>query len=189
MPLFNPVFLYTVSHPFILVFTWLNFQLFLMFVNSEMIITESESIACIEFWLRAFHPKENLKYHGNFCHHEWSLWRHQLWGKQTVLLAPFMEPLTPGRVHMRAQCHSRGKWDQVSTWPMTYWSRVCITSPLKFQFSKHFKQLLLQPLRCWNSASSICKTNRAQQPPRSICFPLAGTYTDSVLPVWRISLY
>lgn len=33
-----------------------------MFVNSEMIVTETKSIAHIELWLSAFHPEENLKY-------------------------------------------------------------------------------------------------------------------------------
>lgn len=68
MPVFNPVFLYSVSHPFILVFVsiWLNFlNFFLMFVNSERIVTET---AHIELWVSAFHPKENMEYHGNFYH-------------------------------------------------------------------------------------------------------------------------
>lgn len=40
----------------------------LKFVNNEVIVTETESIAHIELWLSAFHPKENLKYHGHFYH-------------------------------------------------------------------------------------------------------------------------
>lgn len=39
-----------------------------MFVNGEIIVTETESIAHIELQLNAFHPKENPKYHGNVYH-------------------------------------------------------------------------------------------------------------------------
>lgn len=41
---------------------------FFMFVNSEMIVTETESIAHIELQLNALPPKENLKYYGNAYH-------------------------------------------------------------------------------------------------------------------------
>lgn len=41
---------------------------FFMFVNREIIVTETESIAHIELQLNAFHSKENLKYHGNVYH-------------------------------------------------------------------------------------------------------------------------
>lgn len=39
-----------------------------MLVNSEIIATETESTAHTELQLNAFHPKENLKYHGNIYH-------------------------------------------------------------------------------------------------------------------------
>lgn len=58
--IFNPVFLY-------ILMTELSTR-FIMLVNSEVIVTETASIAHTEFQLHAFHPKENLKYHGNVYH-------------------------------------------------------------------------------------------------------------------------
>lgn len=66
--LFSPV------HNCLLSFSGLGFYVtelstvFFMFVNSDIIVNETEIIPHIELQLNAFHHKENLKYHGNVYH-------------------------------------------------------------------------------------------------------------------------